>query len=266
MKKQLSPVLFLPHGGGPLPLLGDVNHQEMLKFMQEIIPSLGTPESILIISAHWEEELVTITSGKNPSLIYDYYGFPEESYQLKYPAPGDPVLAHKIANLLQENGIESKLSEQRGFDHGVFVPLKILFPEANIPCVQLSLLNNLDPESHLKIGKALSKLRSENTLIIGSGLSFHNMQSLMAQGNSIDQKNEEFELWLNDTCTNGNYSTSVREQKLIKWSEAPFARYCQPREEHLLPLHFCAGAGGSAAKLVFDGKIMGKKTSAFLWN
>lgn len=266
MKNQHSPILFLPHGGGPLPLLGDTNHQEMIKFMHEIIPSLGIPASILIISAHWEEELVTITSGNNPSLIYDYYGFPEESYQLEYPAPGEPVLAHKISDLLRENGIESKLSDQRGFDHGVFVPLKILFPEANIPCVQLSLLNNLDPESHLKIGKALSKLSSENTLIIGSGLSFHNMQSLMSLQNSLDHKNEEFEMWLIDACTNQNYAPNVREQKLIKWAEAPFARYCQPREEHLLPLHVCAGAGGSAAKLVFDGKIMGKKTSAFLWN
>ncbi len=266
MKNQHSPVLFLPHGGGPLPLLEDENHREMLKFFHEIIPKLGVPAAIIIISAHWEEEIVTITSGENPSLIYDYYGFPDEAYTVEYPAAGDPVLAQKIANLLRENGIESKLSDQRGFDHGVFVPLKILFPQANIPCVQLSLLNNLDPESHLKIGKALSKLRSEKTLIIGSGLSFHNMQSLMSQQNSLDQKNEEFEMWLIDACTNLNYASSVREQKLIKWSEAPFARYCQPREEHLLPLHVCVGAGGSAAKLVFAGKIMGKKTSAFLWN
>ena len=93
MKNQQSPILFLPHGGGPLPLLGDTNHQEMIKFMHEISPSLGITASILIISAHWEEEIVTITSGNNPSLIYDYYGFPEESYQLEYPAPGEPVVA-----------------------------------------------------------------------------------------------------------------------------------------------------------------------------
>ena len=241
MKNQQSPIIFLPHGGGSLPLLGDTNHQEMIKFMHEISPSLAIPASILIISAHWEEEIVTITSGNNPSLIYDYYGFPEESYQLEYPAPGEPVVAKKISDLLRENGIESKLSDQRGFDHGLFVPLKILFPEANIPCVQLSLLNNLDPESHLKIGKALSKLSSENTLIIGSGLSFHNMWSLMSLQNSLDHKNEEFEMWLIDACTNQNYAPNVREQKLIKWTEAPFLRYCQPREEDLLPLHVCAG-------------------------
>jgi 4,5-DOPA dioxygenase extradiol len=234
--------------------------------MYKFIPRLGVPESILIISAHWEEGVVTITSRYNPSLIYDYYGFPEESYQLEYPAPGEPVLVNKISDLLRKNGIESKLSDKRGFDHGVFVPLKILFPEENIPCVQLSFLNNLDPESHLKIGKASSKLRTENTLINGSGLSFHNMQSLMSLQNSLDHKNEKFETWLIDACTNQNYAPNVREKKLIKWTEATFARDCQPREEHLLPLHVCAGAGGSAAKLVFDGKIMVKKTSTFLWN
>jgi 4,5-DOPA dioxygenase extradiol len=156
----------LTHGGRNLPLLGDTNHQEMIKFMYKSIPRLGVPESILIISAHWEEGVVTITSRYNPSLIYDYYGFPEESYQLEYPAPGEPVLVNKISDLLRKNGFESKLSDKRGFDHGIFVPLKILFPEENIPCVQLSFLNNLDPESHLKIGKALSKLRTENTLTL----------------------------------------------------------------------------------------------------
>ena len=148
----------------------------------------------------------------------------------------------------------------------MFVPLKIMFPEAEIPCVQLSLINNLDPESHFKLGKALSKLRKENMLILGSGFTFHNMQALMSQNSGVDFKNEELEQWLIDTCTNPNYSPSLQEQKLIEWSEAPFARYCQPREEHLLPLHVCAGVSGSTAKLVFEGKVAGKKTSAFLWN
>ena len=263
---QLCPVLFIPHGGGPLPLLGDESHLALVSFLKEITLSLPLPSSILIISAHWEEDKVTITNGKRPSLIYDYYGFPKEMYQIEYPAPGDPVLANKIYKLFQDSGIEAKLDEQRGFDHGMFVPLKIMFPEAEIPCVQLSLINNLDPESHFKLGKALSKLRKENVLIIGSGFTFHNMQALMSQNSGVDFKNEEFEQWLIDTCTNPNYSPSLQEQKLIEWSEAPFARYCQPREEHLLPLHVCAGVSGSTAKLVFEGKVAGKKTSAFLWN
>jgi len=263
---QHCPVLFIPHGGGPLPLLGDESHFKLVSFLKAITSSLPLPSTILIISAHWEEDKVTIASGSRPSLIYDYYGFPEEMYHIEYPAPGDPVLAGKIFNLLQDNGIEAKLDEQRGFDHGVFVPLKIMFPKADIPCVQLSLINDLDPESHIKIGKALSILRNENTLIIGSGFTFHNMQALMSQNADVDSKNEKFEQWLIDTCTNPNYSPIIQEQKLIEWNKAPFARYCQPREEHLLPLHVCAGAAYSAAKLVFEGKVAGKKTSAFLWD
>ena len=260
------PVLFVPHGGGPLPLLGDQSHFTLVSFLKGIASSLPLPSSIVIISAHWEEDKVTITSGSRPSLIYDYYGFPEETYQIEYPAIGDPVLAVKIFNFLQDSGIDAKLDGHRGFDHGMFVPLKIMFPEADIPCVQLSLVKNLDPESHIKIGKALSKLRSGNTLILGSGFSFHNMQALMSQNAGVDSKNEKFEQWLIDTCTNPNHSPIMQEKKLIEWGRAPFARYCQPREEHLLPLHVCAGAAYSTAKLVFEGKVAGKKTSAFLWD
>ncbi|MBS1254697.1 MAG: 4,5-DOPA dioxygenase extradiol [Deltaproteobacteria bacterium] len=263
---QLCPVLFIPHGGGPLPLLGDQNHQTMVSFLKEIAPTLGTPSTILIISAHWEEEIVSITSAKRPSLIYDYYGFPEESYAIEYPAAGDPELAEKIYWLLRDDGIEAKLDDSRGFDHGVFVPLKIMFPEANIPCVQLSLLNSLSAESHLQIGKALSELRHENMLVIGSGFSFHNMKALMSQSKSGDNKNEEFERWLIDTCTNPYLLPTERDTRLIEWTNAPFARYCHPREEHLLPLHVCMGMTECAAKLVFEGIVAGKKTSSFLWN
>jgi len=266
ISNQLSPVLFIPHGGGPLPLLRDENHQTLVNFLKEITPTLGVPSTILIISAHWEEDEVSITSGTKPSLIYDYYGFANEAYEVEYPVLGDPVFANRIYNLLQESGFETKLDDHRGFDHGVFVPLKIMYPEAKIPCVQLSLLSNLDPESHIQIGKALSVLRNENILIVGSGFSFHNIQALISQKTGIpDTMNEKFEQWLIETCTNKNFSPSVRERRLIEWSNAPFARYCQPREEHLLPLHICAGVSGSCAKLVFDGEIIGKKASAFLW-
>ncbi len=263
---QLSYVLFIPHGGGPLPLLGDKGHQNMIDFLKRVTPTLGQPSSILIISAHWEEDKATITSGKNPSLIYDYYGFPDEAYEVEYPAPGDPVLADKIYNLLQDSGIETRLDDQRGFDHGLFVPLKIMFPDATIPCVQLSLVSTLDPETHIKIGKALTDLRKEKILIIGSGFSFHNLKAFFSQSTGApDTKNEAFEHWLIDTCTNDDITANDRETKLIEWSNAPFARYCHPREEHLLPLHVCYGMSNSAAELVFDDKVGGKKTSAFLW-
>lgn len=263
---QSGVVLFIPHGGGPLPLLGDEGHREMVSFLKTVTPTLGEPSAILVISAHWEESKATITSGKKPPLIYDYYGFPDEAYAVEYPAPGDPVLADKIFNLLRDGGIETSLDDQRGFDHGLFVPLKIMFPEASIPCVQLSLVNNLDPETHIEIGKALSELRKEKVLIIGSGFSFHNMKALSSRTeNGPDSGNEAFEDWLIDTCTNENISASEREMKLIGWSQAPFARYCHPREEHLLPLHVCFGLSNAAARLVFNGRVAGKRVSGFQW-
>lgn len=166
-----SPVLFLSHGGGPLPLLGDKDHQNLVNFIREVTLTLGIPTAILVISAHWEEDKPTITSGVLPPLIYDYYGFPKESYKIKYAAPGSPELANKIFNLLGGAGIKAKLDPQRGFDHGLFVPLKLMYPDATIPCVQLSLVNSLQAEEHIQIGRALAGLRKANILIIGSG--FH---------------------------------------------------------------------------------------------
>jgi len=262
---KLSRVLFIPHGGGPLPLFGDKGHQAMVSFLKNITPRLGTPSAILVISAHWEEEQVTITSGKSPALIYDYSGFSAESYTIKYPALGDPELANEVYNLLKDSGIKAKLDNSRGFDHGVFVPLKIMYPNANIPCIQLSLLNSLDPKAHIKIGKALSSLRSKNVLIIGSGFSFHNMKAFFDKEITPDHHNQAFEHWLIDTCTNNALSANERKNKLEEWTNAPFARYCHPREEHLLPLHVCYGLCESKAELVFNDKIFGKNTSAFLW-
>jgi 4,5-DOPA dioxygenase extradiol len=263
---ELSPVLFIPHGAGPLPLLGDKNHQEMIDFLKGIVPSLGKPSAIVVISAHWEADITTITSGKTPSLIYDYYGFPDEAYKIEYPAPGAQVLAEKIFHLLQQSGVEARLDDQRGFDHGLFVPLKIMFPDATIPCLQLSLINRLEPEAHIKLGKAIVELRNENVLIIGSGFSFHNLKAFFSGNSDVTgAKNEEFQHWLVDTCTNSAISVKERESRLIDWVNAPFARYCHPREEHLLPLHVCVGLSTTPAKLVFSGKVAGKKASAFLW-
>lgn len=265
-RQPQSPVLFLPHGGGPLPLLGDKRHQEMVDFLKDITQELGKPTAILIISAHWEEHCATITSGKTPPLIYDYFGFPDEAYDITYPAPGNPALAAKVFDLLKEQGIEAKLDSQRGFDHGLFVPMKIMFPQADIPCIQLSLLNTLDPAEHIKIGTALSALRKENVLIIGSGFSFHNIRAFFSpQSGDSDPENAAFENWLIETCTADSLSIEEREQRLIKWHNAPSADYCHPREEHLLPLHVCFGLSKTKAKLVFNGKVGGKKTSAYLW-
>ena len=264
---SLSPVLFLPHGGGPLPLFGDPGHATMIRFLDSISSRLGSPDAILIISAHWEESRPTITSKSDPGLYYDYYNFPEEAYHIDYPVSGSSALTKKVSQLLAEQGIESQLDDQRDFDHGVFVPMKLLYPEANIPIVQLSLMNSLDPEAHIRLGQALAPLRSENVLIVGSGLSFHNMGAFRASsGGGLDENgNIAFEDWLIEACTSKMIDEKERAQRLSHWDSAPFARYCHPREEHLLPLHVCYGAGGSAAELVFEDKILGMKTSGFLW-
>jgi aromatic ring-opening dioxygenase catalytic subunit (LigB family) len=265
-KKFKSPVLFIPHGGGPMPLLGDEGHKKLVTFLKNIPAELGKPKAIILISAHWEESVPTITSGSAPKLIYDYFGFPEESYQIQYPSPGAPDLAEKVFQEFQKNGIDAKLNSKRGFDHGMFVPLKLMYPEANIPCIQISLVRSLDPKIHLQMGKALANLRDENILFIGSGFSFHNLREFFTpQPNGIDSKNTAFEKWLIETCTDPEIYFSEGEKRLTNWLNASFARYCHPREEHLLPLHVCFGLSDAPAKLVFQDKVLGKLTSSFLW-
>ena len=266
LNAAISPVLFLSHGGGPMPLLGDASHQQLIQFTQKITTTFAKPAAILVISAHWEEAQPTITSGALPTLIYDYSGFPQEAYAIQYPAPGAPALANKVFNLLKNAGITAKPDDQRGFDHGVFVPLKLMYPQADIPCVQLSLVNNLQPQQHIQIGRALADLRKQNVMIIGSGFTFHNMRAFFAPATKESQAmNASFEQWLIDTCSSNQYTEEEREQRLIHWESAPAARYCHPREEHLLPLLVCYGAAGAAAKQVFELEILGKISSAYIW-
>jgi 4,5-DOPA dioxygenase extradiol len=258
--------VYLSHGGGPLPLLGDEGHREMVENLKSIASLIAKPSAIIVISAHWEEDKATITSGATPELIYDYYGFPEESYEIKYPAPGDPALAQKIFELLKNKNIKAALDENRGFDHGLFVPLQIMFPNADIPCVQVSLLNSLNPEKHIRLGEALTGLADDNVLIIGSGFSFHNLKAFFAPATEESQAmNEAFEQWLIDTCGSDDLSEVERMHRLINWEAAPAARYCHPREEHLLPLHVCYGFAKRAAKQVFGFEVMGKRASAYVW-
>ena len=258
-------VVYFSHGGGPLPILGDPSHQAMIDFMKQLPGQLHRPDAILVISAHWEENAATLLGSPNPPMFYDYYGFPDEAYSINYPAPGSPALAEKIAGLLRENGIPVELDMQRGFDHGLFIPLKMMYPEADIPSLQLSLLKGLDPASHIALGRALRGLLDENVLVIGSGFSFHNMGAFSWEGaHRPDPANDAFQDWLIGVCTSG-ISESERAQALTEWYKAPSARYCHPRHEHLLPLHVCAGLAGRPGKLVFDDTILGKRGVAFLW-
>jgi len=258
-------VLYLSHGGGPLPILGDEGHQAMVDFMHRLPGRLKKPDAILVISAHWEEKVATVLGAAKPPLLYDYYGFPDEAYAITYPTPVSPELAQHIIALLNRRQIPASIDVQRGLDHGVFVPLKLIYPQADIPALQVSLLRGLNPAAHMALGKALRPLMAENILVVGSGFSFHNMGAFTWQSNSPpDSANDEFQNWLIEVCPTRSFP-GERERRLVAWEQAPAARYCHPREEHLLPLHVCAGMTDQPATVVFDDSILGKRAVAFLW-
>lgn len=286
-------ILYIPHGGGPLPLLGDEGHQELVRSLRSLAASLARPKAIIVISAHWETSVPTVTAGAYPAMVYDYSGFPDEAYRLRYPAPGDPDLAVRIKAALNGAGLSLAMDTDRGFDHGLFVPLMLMYPEADIPCVQLSLVRGLDPGLHLRIGRALASLCGEDILVLGSGFSFHNMQEFFrspASGSQGDTRNEAFQSWLAETCGGAGLDPLERLERLATWATAPHARYCHPREEHLLPLHICAGmaignataTGYSAAskagltskaEAVFGGRalcqdltVLGKRSLVAFWD
>ena len=259
-------ILYIPHGGGPLPLLSEKGYENMNPFLRRFSSTIPEPEAIVVISAHWEEPVVSITAHKNPPMLYDYSGFPSEAYEFKYPAPGRPRLASRIQTMLETAGIEARLDYERGYDHGLFIPLMLMYPAAKIPCIQISLSNSLDAEFHISLGRALAPLKNENLLVLGSGFSFHNMQALMSkQDDLVDEKNRQFEDWLAQTCSDNELELSERDQRLIDWDRAPHARYCHPREEHLLPLQVCFGIARASATVVFQDTVNGFITSAYQW-
>jgi 4,5-DOPA dioxygenase extradiol len=258
-------IVYFSHGGGPLPILGDPGHKAMVDFMHQLPSQLRKPAAILVISAHWEESTATLLGASTPPMLYDYYGFPGEAYEITYPAPGSPELATRIAGLLNDHHLPGRIDPRRGFDHGLFIPLKLMYPQADIPSLQLSLLRGLNPAAHIALGKALRALMRENILVVGSGFSFHNMRAFSWQSlNAPDPANDAFQNWLIETCA-GPLPQSEREQRLIEWEQAPSARYCHPREEHLLPLHVCLGLADKPASVIFDDYIVGKRALAFLW-
>ena len=262
---KIGNIIYFSHGGGPLPILGDPSHEKMITFMKQLPQKLNKPDAVIVISAHWEEAIPTIIGNESPPLLYDYYGFPEEAYKIEYPVPGNPKLAKTVENLLEKKGIQSKITVERGFDHGLFIPLRMMWPVPEIPMIQISLIRGLDPKNHISLGNALKTLLEENILIIGSGFSFHNMRAFTYDNsNKPDSRNDEFQEWLINVCT-GRYTKSEREQKLIEWNKVPHARYCHPREEHLLPLHVCLGMSNESANVIFDDYIIGKRAIALQW-
>ncbi|WP_240433470.1 DODA-type extradiol aromatic ring-opening family dioxygenase [Solimonas sp. K1W22B-7] len=246
MNNPRLPSLFLPHGGGPCFFMDwDPPHfwnhlGDWLRALPGLLPA--PPRALLVISAHWETPVPTVTSGTQPALIYDYGGFPPHTYQLKWPAPGDPALAQRVQDLLAAADIASAANPQRGFDHGVFVPLLLAYPQAQIPTVQLSLRADLDAAAHLAIGRALAPLRDEGVLILGSGFSYHNLRAMGGGVPDVAGSSRRFDDWL--TAAVETRDVAEREHLLAAWTGAPDARACHPRPEHLIPLMVAAGAGG----------------------
>ncbi len=213
-----------------------------------------------MVSAHWEEHVVTVQSGEHPPLYYDYAGFPPETYELTWPASGAPDLAARIQRLLSSAGIPNAQNAQRGFDHGAFIPLKVAYPRAQIPALQVSLNANLDVAAHLALGRALAPLREEGVLIIGSGMSFHNMRAMLHPRDSL-APSRTFDAWLERVCVG---DPMRREASLARWSDAPEGRFSHPREEHLLPLMVAAGAAsGEQGRRIYSDEVMGVAVSAY---
>jgi len=259
------PTWFIPHGGGPCFFMeSNPPHvwDRMAAFLRGLATTLPSPpKAIVVVSAHWLESAFSVTSGEHPALVFDYSGFPPHTYALQYPAPGEPALAARIAALLQAAGLPAQQDASRGFDHGVFIPMLLMFPGANIPVVQLSLSTTLDPTLHLAAGRALQSLREEGVLIIGSGMSYHNMRGYGDPRSG--PISDEFDAWLTGTV---QAAPLERQQSLIDWAQAPSARLSHPprAEEHLLPLMVVAGAAGQdPGEKVFSDRVMETTLSAF---
>ena len=262
------PTLFIPHGGGPCffmdPMPGTPAGlwDGMAAYLRSIPHTIGPlPKAVLVISGHWECERPTIHFGEQHSLYYDYSGFPPHTYELKWPANGSPEIAARVRDLLNKDGIETDEEHERGLDHGVFIPFKLIFPQADVPVVQLSLQRDLDPQTHFNIGKALEPLRNEGVLIVGTGMSYHNLRKMFVDDASANQDAENFDLWLRDTII---ASADEREFRLKEWRSAPGALASHPRSEHLLPLMVVAGAAGNdEGHVVYNERLMGKMISGF---
>ena len=260
------PTYFISHGGGPWPWMKkEMPFYDVLeKSLQEIPRQLGvTPKAILVISAHWEEKDFAIQAHPHPPMIYDYGGFPDYTYQIQYSAPGSPEVARRVAELLTQAGLPNHLDQERGYDHGNFTPLFVMYPKANVPIFQVSLKTGLSPAEHLQLGRALAPLRNEGILIVGSGLSYHNLRAMFSRDPSAGVASSQFDEWLEKVMSK---DPQARSEALLHWEKAPSARAAHPREEHLIPLMVAVGAAENekSLRVYHEDKFMGAlATSSF---
>ncbi|GAP76556.1 hypothetical protein W04_3111 [Pseudoalteromonas sp. SW0106-04] len=268
MERIMNHSLFISHGGGPLPLLAEPSHTGMRDALAKLTTQIPKPRLVIVISAHWlSQEGVAINTQQQPNLLYDYYGFDRAAYDIAYPCTGHTRVANYLAGYLQHQGIPTLIEQQRGLDHGVFVPLKLMYPDADVPCVQISLHGGLDERFHVELGQHLANAVADldNVLLLGSGFTFHNMAAFK-KGPIDDTQgyNRQFEAWLKHTLQ-APMSEKQRQQQLIAWRTAPGALYCQPTSEHLLPLHCAYGAACCRPDTHISTEIMGWQASFLLW-
>lgn len=259
-----QPTFFIPHGGGPCFFMDDprgvwTGMEAFLRSLPQRLPE--TPVAILVVSGHWETEGFALTGAEKPGLIYDYNGFPAHTYQLRFDAPGAPDLARDAAVLLQGAGLKARVDPERGLDHGVFVPLKVAFPNADVPVVEMSVDRNLDPALHLAAGRALAPLRDKGVVIVASGMSFHNMRGYGDP--RFTEPSQAFDHWLTEAVQS---PTEARAAALESWATAPAGRLSHPDEEHLLPLMVAAGASDAPGERVYAELVMQTAISGFQFN
>lgn len=263
--RRRLPTYFISHGGGPWPWLKKEMpfFDELEASLQRIAKEIGEkPRAILMISGHWEEDDFTVMTTEKPPMIYDYGGFPEHTYHVKYSAPGSPEVARRVCELLSGAGITCKTDDQRGYDHGTFTPLVVMYPNADVPVLQLSLKHGYDVEEHMRVGRALAPLRDEGVLIVGSGLSYHNLRHFFGENPQARTASRDFDSWLQKALLSP--APQDRKKTLMNWSQAPAARFAHPQEDHLIPLMVAVGAAeNESAELVYhEDDFMGSVTAS----
>ena len=258
------PTYFLSHGGGPWPWLKDLRpgvYDQLEKSLHDTRMELGElPRAVLMISGHWEADRFLLSSAAQPPMLYDYSGFPEHTYRIRYDAPGDPGLAETVRGMLERGGMPTGLDPRRGYDHGTFSLMHVLYPEAKLPLVQLAMKADFDPAEHIRVGELLAPLRDQGVLIVGSGFSFHDTRSIISGAGRISSAT--FDAWLNETLVDS--APEDRTQRLVNWADAPAARAAHPREDHLIPLMVAAGAAGvdRGFRVYHESAFMGAITAS----
>jgi aromatic ring-opening dioxygenase catalytic subunit (LigB family) len=264
MTQARLPTYFLSHGGGPWPWLkaerGSM-YDQLEASLHEVRRELGhAPRAVLMISGHWEADRFLLSSAARPPMVYDYGGFPEHTYRIRYDAPGAPALAETVHAMFERGGVASGLDPQRGFDHGTFTLMHTMYPEADMPLLTLSLRADYDPAEHIKVGELLAPLRDEGVLIVGSGFSYHDTRGMRSGAGA--EASAAFDQWLNDTLVKS--SPDERRRLLLRWSTAPAARAAHPSEDHLMPLMVAVGAAGDdvGVRVYHQSDFMGSITAS----